>query len=321
MRPRPALRWAHDRPADAQCGAPDRPLRADDAPGGARRRDGAPALRLRGVHATPARGAALRGGRGDRAGPGDAVAVPVRDGRARLAGRRAGGRRRDAGVPGGLPVHRVGRRVRGGRGVLPVVAGHGRRGHVRGGGPAGDARPVDPQLRLGGRVGGLAHDERGGRPAVPGDGVATRARGGGGRGGPGGGRSPGSRGRRTWRRGGGTGWRRSARPRTRSRCCTTTRRRRSRRRWRRSARARRSWWTRTTCAAAWSWRWRPRGPGWGRCGSTPATWRSWRTRSARSWTRPAPGARRSRSPRTSTSTRSRRSPWRRWTPTGSARRW
>ena len=72
--------------------------------------------------------------------------------------------------------------------VLPVVARHGGRGHVRRGRPARDARAVDPQLRLGGRVGGVPDDQRGGRPPVPGDGLAARARGGGGRGGPGGGR-------------------------------------------------------------------------------------------------------------------------------------
>ena len=180
-------------------------------------------------------GPALRRAGGHRPGARVAAALPVRRGRARLAGRRAGGRRRDARVPGGLPVHRVGRRVRGGRGVLPVVAGHGRRGHVRRGGPAGDARPVDPQLRLGGRVRGVPHDQRGGRPARAwrwGRGARTRRR----RSRrPGRRWSPASRGRRTSRRGAGTGWRRSARPRTRSRSCTTTRRPRSRRRSRRSA--------------------------------------------------------------------------------------
>ena len=75
-----------------------------------------------------------------------------------------------------------------GEAFFPSSPVHGGRGHVRGGGAAGDARAVDPQLRLGGRVGRVPDDERRGRPTVPGDGLAPRARGGGGRGGPGGGR-------------------------------------------------------------------------------------------------------------------------------------
>ena len=59
---------------------------------------------------------------------------------------------------------------------------------------------------------------------------------------------------------------------------------------------------------------------WVRCGSTPATWRCRRRRSAPSWTRPARGPRRSSSPRTSTSTRSPPSPSPRWTPTASGPR-
>ena len=60
------------------------------------------------------------------------------------------------------------------------------------------------------------------------------------------------------------------------------------------ARARRCWSTPTTCGAASSTRWRRRARRSGRCGSTPATSACSRTRSARSSTRPAPGARRSR---------------------------
>ena len=96
-------------------------------------------------------------------------------------------------------------------------------------------RAVDPQLRLGGRVRRVPHDQRGGRPARAwrwGRGARTRRRRSRRPGRP---WSPASRARRTWRPGAGTGWRRSARRRTRSRSCTTTRRPRSRRRSRRWA--------------------------------------------------------------------------------------
>ena len=73
------LRWPHDLwPEHGQHRAADRPLRADDAPGRARRRDRGPAVRLRGVHATTARGPQVRRPGRYRARPGGDRAVPVR---------------------------------------------------------------------------------------------------------------------------------------------------------------------------------------------------------------------------------------------------
>ena len=94
-------------------------------------------------------------------------------------------------------------------------------GHLRGGRAAGDPDPVDPELRLGGGVGGVAHDERGGRASRAGDGLAACERAGRRRGRAGRGDRRASPARPTSRPGCGTGWTPSAPPRTPSCCCTT----------------------------------------------------------------------------------------------------
>jgi hypothetical protein len=59
-----------------------------------------------------------------------------------------------------LPLHRVHHRPGRGRGLLPGHAGTRRRGQLRRVRRAGDAGPLDPQPRLGDRLGGCPDDLR-----------------------------------------------------------------------------------------------------------------------------------------------------------------
>ena len=157
--------------------------------------------------------------------------------------------RRDPRLARGLPVHRRHLGLPRGRAVLPRLAAPRRRGHVRRGGHARDARAQRAQLRLRRRDRRRPHDRRRRRPPARRDGLAPRRRAVRGR------RRP----RRVHRRirrdlqprgrphaGASRRW---APPRTRSRCCTTPKRTRSAPRSRRSAPARRCSSTPTTSRA------------------------------------------------------------------------
>ena len=86
------------------------------------------------------------------------------------------GRRRHPRVAGGVPLRRRRLGVPRGRDLLPRIARADGRGDVRRGGAAGDARAERAQPRLGHRVGGLADDPGGGRPAVHRDGLPAHPR-------------------------------------------------------------------------------------------------------------------------------------------------
>ena len=221
--------------------------------------------------------------RGYRPGPRGARAVPVRRGRARLARAETASSTTRRWPTWRVPVHRLDRRVRRGECFFPsspvmVVEGTSRRPCCWRRSCSRSSTTTRRSLRR------LPDDQRRRRPAVPGDGLAPHARGGRGRCGPRGVRrrlhrhlEP--RGRPPLRL-----CRPSARPRTPSRSCTTTRRG-VRGAGRRAGPGRRCSSTPTTSAAASSWPWTPPARRSGRCGSTPATWRCSRTRSAPSWTR------------------------------------
>ena len=129
-----------------------RPLRADDARRGARRRHGCSAAACSRCSPAGCRtGAATASSpartgcwtRSSTSGSADAELDRLAD------GRRPG----DPRLARGLPLHRRRRRLPGGRAVLPRLAGaHGQR-HVRRGRAARDPGPVDPQPRLRDRVG------------------------------------------------------------------------------------------------------------------------------------------------------------------------
>ena len=72
-------------------------------------------------------------------------------------------------LAGRLPLHRRHLGLRRGRGLLPLLAAAGRRGHVRRGGAARDAAALDLQPRLGDRLGGVPDDH-----APPATGPASR---------------------------------------------------------------------------------------------------------------------------------------------------
>ncbi len=192
--------------------------------------------------------------------------------------------------------------------MVPPLTAAGGRGDVRRGRGAGDAGAVGLQPRQ--RRRGRRLPDGGSRPGAPvhRDGLAPHPRGVGGRG-----RARGvRRGLRhdvQPRRGASGGASRPRAPaRTASRCCTTARRRRSARRSTRWVRARRCWSTPTTCTPRCGPPSRSRGPGWARCGWTPATSGCSPRRSGPSSTSSAPPGPASWSPATSTSTRSPRSP-------------
>ena len=208
-------------------GAADRPLRADDAAGGAAGGHRAPPLGVRAVPAPAARGAPVR-----------------RRGRCRPGSRRLEAFRFDDEVARGparppvvdeptlewlasLPVPRRHLGLPRGRDLLPLLPADGRGAHVRRGGAARDAAAVDPQPRLGDRLGRLPDDLGRRRPAVHRDGVAAYPRGGGGRGRAGGVRRGLRRPPPTSPRGSGTACRPPAPARTASRSCTTPSARRS----------------------------------------------------------------------------------------------
>ncbi len=126
-------------------------------------------------------------------------------------------------MAGGLPLHRRHLGLPRGRDLLPPLPAGGGRGQLRRGGAARDAAALGLQPRLRDRLGGLADDLGGRRPAVHRDGLAPHARGGRGRERAGGVR----RGVREHLQPRGPAPLRRPRPparvRTRSRCCTTPR--------------------------------------------------------------------------------------------------
>ena len=170
----PRVTRALDRPAH-------RPLRADHAPGRAARGHRAPALGLRALPASPARGAALRRGGRRRAGPrrGRATSASTTRRSACCATARSS-TRPTLDVAGRLPVLRRHLGLRRGRGLLPLLPAGDRRVDVRRGGAAGDAAALDLQPRLGDRLGRVADDAGRRRPALHRDGLAAHPRGGGG---------------------------------------------------------------------------------------------------------------------------------------------
>ena len=189
---------------------------------------------------------------------------------------------RDLRLAGRLPVRRRHLRLRRGRALLPRLADPHRRGHLRRGGAARDAGPVDPQPRLRGRLGrGPDGRTRPGDRPLHRDGLAAHPRGGRGR------RRPGGLPRRLRRhlqpggRAAATACPPRAPRRTRSPCCTTARATRSARRSRRWASARRCWSTPTTSRPGIAHRGRGRRPASSaRSASTPATSPCWPTRPA-----------------------------------------
>ena len=200
--------------------------------------------------------------------------LPLRPRRAGLAARGRGGRRRHARVAGGVPLRRRRLGLPGGRGVLPRLARADRRGDVRRGGAAGDAGAERAQPRLGHRLGGIADDLGGRRPAVHRDGLAAYPRGR--RPSPARGRrtSPASPARRTCWPASAGGSRPAAPARTRSCCCTTASAPPSPRRSTRWATPPPCWSTPTTCPprSAPPSRWPD--PRSAPCASTPATSRT-----------------------------------------------
>ncbi len=154
----------------------------------------------------------------------------------------AGGRRGDAGVPGGLPVQRQHLGVCRGRVLLPLLPGARGRGRLRPRRRAGDPGAQHPQPRQRRRQRRLADDVRRRRPALHRDGLrrtheeaaiaAARAA-----------YIAGFATTSNLEAGRRYGVPRRAPPLTRSACCTTTSGRRSLRRSSPSARAPRSWST------------------------------------------------------------------------------
>ena len=236
--------WGPTQTADHR--AAHRPLRADHAARGAAGRYGEPSLRVRALRAPAPGRSPVRGGRRRRAGVAGAAALPVRRRIAAVPPRSRGRRRGNRGLAGGLRLPRRHLGLSRGRALLPRISGAGGGEHLRRGGGAGDRAAQHLQPRLGHRVGGIADDGHGGRPAVRRDGFpphsGTRRR----RGGPG---RLHRRLRRHLQPGGRTSLRRAhpghRRP-TPSPCCTPPSARRSPPRSPRSARTPPCWWTPTT---------------------------------------------------------------------------